>query len=171
MARTCLFRAFGLQVSCRLSPVSLLFCFVFVFILSLKPRPSVQLFFDMQAPRQPHVFLSFFLLFLWRCRFFRVFLLPLPFYRCMKSTPYVLSFRVVFFYLVASEPVQPIYVSPSCKYHLYRVLKPVGCPVLFCTSCYHWQLGFLWGVYLSTLLRFIFSTTNQLGINKVFRQL
>ena len=28
-----------------------LFCFVFVFMLSLKPRPSVQSFFDVQAPR------------------------------------------------------------------------------------------------------------------------
>ena len=34
----------------------------------------VQSFFDMQAPRQPHVFLPFFLLILWVYRFFRVFL-------------------------------------------------------------------------------------------------
>ena len=38
-----------------------MFCFIFVFILSLKPRPFVQSFFDVQAPRQPHVFFSFFL--------------------------------------------------------------------------------------------------------------
>ena len=30
---------------------SVLFCFVFFFMLSLKPRPFVQSFFDMQAPR------------------------------------------------------------------------------------------------------------------------
>ena len=34
-----------------------LFCFVFVSMLSLKPRPFVQSSFDMQAPREPHVFL------------------------------------------------------------------------------------------------------------------
>ena len=54
-----------------------LFCFVFVFMLSLKPRPFVQSSFDMQAPRHPHVF--FFLFFIiWRCRFFRVFFVPFP---------------------------------------------------------------------------------------------
>ena len=31
--------------------IFVLFCFVFVFMLSLKPRPFVQSFFDMQAPR------------------------------------------------------------------------------------------------------------------------
>ena len=31
-----------------------LFYFVFVFLLSFKPRPSVQSLFDMYAPRQPH---------------------------------------------------------------------------------------------------------------------
>ena len=30
------------------------------FLLSLKPRPFVQSFFDMHAPRQPHIFLPFF---------------------------------------------------------------------------------------------------------------
>ena len=38
-----------------------LFCFVFVYdMFSLKLRPFVQSSFDMQAPRYPHVFLSFF---------------------------------------------------------------------------------------------------------------
>ena len=40
----------------------------------LKLRPFAQSFFDMQAPRQPHMFLPFSLLILMRCRFFRVFL-------------------------------------------------------------------------------------------------
>ena len=31
-----------------------LFCFVFVFLFLLNPRPFVQSFFDMHAPRQPH---------------------------------------------------------------------------------------------------------------------
>ena len=38
-----------------------LFCFVFVFMLSLKPRPFVQSSFGMQAPRKPHVFIFIFL--------------------------------------------------------------------------------------------------------------
>ena len=36
-----------------------LFCFVVVFMVSLKPRSFVQSSFDMQAPRYPHMFLSF----------------------------------------------------------------------------------------------------------------
>ena len=41
--------------------------------------------FDMQAPRKPHVFFVFFFLFLliWRCRFFRVFLVPLLLSLCI----------------------------------------------------------------------------------------
>ena len=37
---------------------------------------------------------------IWRCRVFRVFFVPLPFSLCMESTSYVLSSRLVFFYLV-----------------------------------------------------------------------
>ena len=50
-------------------------------MLSLKPRPFVQSSFDIQAPRYPHVFFFFFffLLFIWRCCFFRLFSVPLPF--------------------------------------------------------------------------------------------
>ena len=47
-------------------------------------------------------FCFFLFLFLWRCRFFRVFFVPLPFYLCTESTSYVLSFRMVFFYLVTT---------------------------------------------------------------------
>ena len=32
----------------------ILFCFVFFFLLSPKPKPFVQSFFDTHAPRQPH---------------------------------------------------------------------------------------------------------------------
>ena len=46
MARTCILRAFGLQTSYRFSLVIGLFCFVFVFLLSLvEPPPFVQSFF------------------------------------------------------------------------------------------------------------------------------
>ena len=80
----------------------ILFCFVFVFMIYLQPRPFVQSFFDIQAPRQPHVFLSFFLLFIWRCRFFRVFFVPFPLSLCMERMSYILSFRRMFFYLVTT---------------------------------------------------------------------
>ena len=39
-----------------------LFFLVFVFMLSLKPRPFVQSFFDSQSPQYAHVFFSDFLL-------------------------------------------------------------------------------------------------------------
>ena len=64
-------------MSCRLSLVLRLFCFVFVFIFSLQPWPFVQSFFDIcRRPNSQTCFFlfPFFLLFLWRCRFFfRVF--------------------------------------------------------------------------------------------------
>ena len=41
--------------------VFVFFIFVFMLILSLKPWPFDQSSFDMQAPRQPHVFLFIFL--------------------------------------------------------------------------------------------------------------
>ena len=66
-----------------------LFCFVFIFTLSLKPRPSVQSFFDMQAPRQPHVFLPLFPFVSLEISLFPSIFVPLPFSLCMESTPYV----------------------------------------------------------------------------------
>ena len=63
------------------------FCFDFVFLLSLKPRPFVQSFFVLRyacAPTATRSYLTtacvlfsscfFLFLFLWECRFFRVFL-------------------------------------------------------------------------------------------------
>ena len=48
-------------------------------------------------------FLFFFLSFIWRSRFFRVFFVPLPLSLWMESSSYVLSFfRMVFFYLVTT---------------------------------------------------------------------
>ena len=43
-----------------------------------------------------------FFVFFWRRHFFRVFFVPFPLSLCMESTSYVLSFRMVFFYLVAT---------------------------------------------------------------------
>ena len=84
------------------------FCFAsfFVFLLSLKPRPFVQSSFDMQARPDSHtcffLFFSFFLLFIWRCRFFRVFFVPFLLSLCVESTSYVIPFRMVCFYLVTT---------------------------------------------------------------------
>ena len=48
--------------------------------------------------------MAFFLFFiLWRCRFFRVFFVPLPFSLGTESTSYVFSFRMVFFYLLSKS--------------------------------------------------------------------
>ena len=63
--------------------------FIFIFLLSLKPGPSVQSFFV-------------FFLFHWRCGFFRVFLYNYRFSLCMESTSYVFPLRMVFFYLVTT---------------------------------------------------------------------
>ena len=72
------------RMPCCLSLVlRLFFCFVFVFFISLKPRPFVQAFFVLRYACTPtatrsyltnvcvlfFVFLSFFFLFLWRCGF------------------------------------------------------------------------------------------------------
>ena len=68
-------------------------------MLSLKPWPSVQSSFDMQAPRKPHVFFFF-----EDIAFSGYFFVPLfPLSLCMESTSYVLSFRMVFFYLVTTD--------------------------------------------------------------------
>ena len=51
------------------------------------------------APIATRVFLFLFLL---RCRFSRVFFVPFTFSLCMESTSYVLSFRMVFVYIVTT---------------------------------------------------------------------
>ena len=107
-------------MQCRLSLVLPLFCFVsflsFVFLISLKPRPFVQSFFDMHAPRQSHavtnclrtfcfyLFLFFFFSSLETSLFPSIFV-PLPFSLCMESTSYLSPFRMVFFYLVTTGRV------------------------------------------------------------------
>ena len=92
-------------MSCRLSLVLRFFCFVFVFVLSLKSRgPSLNRssFFDMHASRQPHVFVHF-PFFLEMSLFPSIFLFHLPFSRCMESRSYVFPFRMVFFYLITTS--------------------------------------------------------------------
>ena len=62
-----------------------LFCFVFVFMLSLKPRPFVQSFFDMHALRQPHAVTekfsaSFFVFISLKISLLPCIFVPLPFF-------------------------------------------------------------------------------------------
>ena len=70
-------------------------------------------------------------LFPWRCRFFRVFFVRLPFYLCMKSASYVFSFRIVFFYLVTTGWIFYIilyvcmYVCIFIKLHITAQSDPV----------------------------------------------
>ena len=85
-----------------------LFCFVFVFLLSRKPRPFVQSFFVLRyacAPTATSSYLttvcapSFVSLEVSR---FPSIVVPLSFSLYMESTSYVFSFRMVFFYLVTT---------------------------------------------------------------------
>ena len=79
-----------------------LFCFVSVFMFSLKPRPFVQSSFD--APIATRVSFFFVFLFLFGDVTFSEYFLHhfcfLFLVCCMERTSYVLSFRMVFFYLV-----------------------------------------------------------------------
>ena len=128
-----------------------LFCFVFVSTLSLKPRPFVQSFFDMISgananrvmvifpgqlttsrignlirsihtlaicvtihtyihagiPIATCVSFSFFLLFIWRCRFFRRFLFV---WRVRRT---FFSFRMVVFHLVTTGWIFDICLSEN----------------------------------------------------------
>ena len=126
VARTCILRAFSSQMSCHLSLVLRLFCFGFVFVLSMKPRPFVQSFFDMQAPRQPHVFLPFFLLFLWKCRCFRVFFVLLPFALCMERD--CVRFFFPFFLDIK-------FVGSTSRGHTGRGSYMILLPPSFCGAC------------------------------------
>ena len=73
------------------------------------------------APTATRVSFSFF----WRCRFFQVFfLVPFPLSFCMESTSYVLSFRMVFFYLVTTGWIFDVSlcedsINQSVNIHIY----------------------------------------------------
>ena len=93
-------------------------------MLSLKPRPFVQLSFDMQALRwptrvSPAFFSSFFSLFV----YLEMSLFPstsFPLSLCMESTSYVLSFQMVFFYLVTTGWI--FYIS-LCENSINQSIK------------------------------------------------
>ena len=72
-------------------------------MLSLKPRPFVQLFFDMQAPRHPHVLPFFSFYFYGEVAFSENFFNHYRFlFDGENVVLIVFSFRVVFFYLVTA---------------------------------------------------------------------
>ena len=89
VARTCILRAFGLQMSCRLFLVLRLFFVLlrsrlFAFVEAATLRSIVLRYAG--ATIATCFFLSFFLslVVIWRCRFFRVFILPFPLSLCME---------------------------------------------------------------------------------------
>ena len=61
--------------------------------------------FDMQAPRYPGVFISFSLLFILMCRFFRALFVPFPLSLCIGEYVVVRSFfpNGFFLYLVTTD--------------------------------------------------------------------
>ena len=82
------------------------------------------------APIATRVYFFLFLLFLWRCRFFRVFFVPLPFSLRMENTPYVLSFRMVFFYLVTTGWIIDITLCKNS--YIKNSITVVFSPILYC---------------------------------------
>ena len=92
------------RLVCRCHDV-FLWCYVYFVLL----RFRLYVFVEAAALRSivlryagARITARFFVLVLERCRFFRVFFAPFPLSLCMESTSYVLSFRMVFFYLVAT---------------------------------------------------------------------
>ena len=61
---------------------------------------------------------------------FRAFFVPSPFSLCMESTPYVLSFRMVFFYLVTTGWI--IDISLCKNSYIKNIITTVGfSPILY----------------------------------------
>ena len=135
-----------------------LFCFVFVFMLSLKPRPFVKSFFDiMQVPRWPYLFLLLFFLFvIWRCPLFRVcfctiavfslygeYVVRFPFGWCFCT----LRPRAGFFTqaYVRIQPIKSTTVNVSVQYNGGLLLDTV-----LLTQCYYHR-----GTRLNVMKRFL----------------
>ena len=94
--------AFGLRISLRLSLVLRLFCFAllcFVFRLYAFVDAAALRSIVLRYAGAPIATRA---CFFGRCRFSRVFFVSFPLSLCMESTSYVLSFRMVFFYLVTT---------------------------------------------------------------------
>ena len=147
--RTCILRAFGLQVSRRLSLalVLRLFCFasffVFICYAVLKPRPCVQSLFALRSSiysmrpdsRTTHV--SSFPL-LWRCRFFPVFSYHCYFISVQESTLHTFPFRVVFFYLATTGWIfdNRVLCENSTNQQSNQVPRPALIPCHHYSNCW-----------------------------------
>ena len=114
MVRTCILRAFGLQMPWHLSLVLRLFCFAsfssLCFRCSCGPsfnRPSI----CRRPDSHTYFFLFSFYLF-GDVAFSEFFFAPLPFFSLYESTSYVRSFRMMFFYLVTTGW---IFYTSLCK--------------------------------------------------------
>ena len=69
-------------------------------------------------------FLFFPFLFIWICRFFRVFFVSCPLSLCMESTSYVLSFRMVFSFLVTMDW---IFYNSLCENSINQSINQLLC--------------------------------------------
>ena len=95
------------------------------------------------APIATHVFF-FSLLFIRRCRVFRVFFVPLSFSLCTESMSYVLSFRMAFLYLVTTGWI--FYISLLCEDSINQPIinqssganlyPPGECPAVIFPPCF-----------------------------------
>ena len=112
---------------CYISFALLRFC-LYAFVEAAALRSIVLRYAG--APIATRVFF-FFLLFIWRCRFFRVFFSNISTFSLYgeESTSYVFSFRMVFFYLVTTgwilcHSLSLAYVRNKKKRNLKKTLEP-----------------------------------------------
>ena len=83
------------------------------------------------APIATRVYFFLFLLFLWRCRFFRVFFGTIAvFSSYVENTPYVISFRMVFFCLVTTGLIIDITLCKNS--YIKNSITVVFSPNLYC---------------------------------------
>ena len=121
-----------------------LFCFGLTFLLSLKPQPFVQSFFDMRTPRDSHTqlpnncpcpvcsVLAYFAVSL------EMSLFPSISYRavflCTKITLWVFPFWKVFSYLVTTGWI--FYISLLCEDSVNQSKESKICNTTFCKRLY-----------------------------------
>ena len=82
------------------------------------------------APVDTYVSFFFSLLFIWTCRFFRVCFAPFPLSLCMdcRGPSYVLSFRMVFFYLVTTGwifEIRAVCDNTINKKNMHYIYSPI----------------------------------------------
>ena len=120
---------------------------------SLKPRPFVQSSFDMQAPRYSHP--CFFFFFFGDVAFYEYFFVLFPLSFCIESTSYVLSFRMVFFYLVTTGW---IFDFSSCENSINQSSQKLDVPAGVTQEESH--TGFF--IHLSSAVRALFFVARRI---------